>query len=162
MSHLSKLFGRYWLSSMATRRNTWIFRMPEWARRNPLGIFIAILMIFTGTLYATDLATSTVITKSLDPIGLRIWGSSLAFGGIVKLYGNVAYDYPLEKLGCRFISLSVVIYALWVMASVGLRGTTTVALCLILAITLEIRVAVIKLILRPIDIGGEDDSYSGL
>lgn len=145
---------------MRRRSKSWILKLPEWARRNPLGVFIAILLSFTGVLYALELSTSTAITENLNPIGLRAWGIFLASGGIVKLLGNVAYDYPLEKLGCRLISVSVFVYAFWVLFSVGLRGLTTIVLCMILVVTLEIRVAVIKLILKPIDMGDDDDSYT--
>lgn len=83
----------------------------------------------------------------------------MAVGGVTKLLGNVKYSYPLEKLGCRYITISALVYAIWVLATSGLRGTATVTLCVILIVFLEIRVAVINLIIKPID-DGESDAYT--
>lgn len=136
----------------------WILYLPNWVRRNPLGMFLALLCVITGLLYVFNLATNNVITNELNRTWLQCWGAYLAIGGLVKIYGNVACNYPAEKLGCRLISVALIVYAAWLITLVGFRATTSVALSLILIFSLEARVAVINLILSPVKTvqGGRD------
>lgn len=134
---------------MRKRRTPWILKLPLWARRNPLGLFIALLCVLSGLLYALNVATSNSITDNLHPLWLQLWGAFLAVGGVTKLFGNVRYSYPAEKLGCRLISLSVFVYAAWVAVTSGWLATTTITLALSLVAVMEIRVAVINLVLSP-------------
>lgn len=132
----------------------WILKLPAWARRNPLGIFIACMTILTGLLYTLGIAVSNPITEVLNPWWLRVWGFGMLIGGLTKLTGNVYYSYPVEKLGCRLISTGSLVYALWVASTSGFKGTAAIALAMILVVFLEIRVAVINLVIKPIT---EDD-----
>lgn len=134
---------------MRYKRYSWILRLPSRIRDNPLGIFIAILCTITGILYAGGIANSNMITQVLNPTWLRVWGFGLLVAGLVKFFGNLLNNYPMEKLGCRLLSTVAAVYALWIGSTSGFRASATIALCLMLIATLEIRASVIALILSP-------------
>lgn len=126
----------------------WILRLPRGLREQPAQLFIGILVGLAGVSYLLGVSQSTV-TQAVGATGLRIWGALLALSGFGVVYATVRARPALEKLALRILSTCMFVYAGWLLAVVPLsRLGLTVALVLALVSLSEIRIAVLKVMLR--------------
>jgi len=129
----------------------WVMRLPLGLRDQPAWVFIGALVALAGVSYLIGIAESTSITRVLDPTWLRVWGGFQAVSGTLIVVSTVAANKPLERLSLRLLSLGILIYIGWILAAIPLsRAAFTVALCLAFVGLAEIRVAVLKAVLRPL------------
>ncbi len=135
---------------MIAARNSWVMRLPRGLRAQPGWVFIGMLCSITGLSYLSGLAQSTNIARILNENFLRTWGGFLFVSGTLIVGATLAENRPLERLALRFLSLGFFVYTGWILTALPLtRATLTVALCVCLIVLSEIRVAVIKVILKP-------------
>lgn len=126
-------------------------RLPPGLRDQPAFVFIGAMCAMAGLAYLLGVAESTSITRVLDVLWLRVWGGFLCLSGTLIVVSTWISNKPLERLSLRFLSLGILVYMGWILTAVPLsRAAFTVALCLILVALAEIRVGVIKTLLRPL------------
>jgi len=144
-------------SKTSRSRKSWVMLLPSGLRERPEGFFIGSLCAISGALYLLGIAESTAITRVLDHTWLRIWGGGLALSGILIIVSLAKNNKPLEAFGQRCLSLSLIVYIAWAIIAVGIyRSTLTVAICLMMVGMSEIRVGVIKTLLKPLPITVRD------
>lgn len=125
-------------------------RLPGGLRDQPAQIFIGALFGLAGLSYMIGVAESNSITQVLDPTWLRVWGGFLLLTGALVVWSTWSANRPLERMALRFMSLGLLVYIGWILAAVPFaRAVISVALVACLIIYAEIRVAVIKALLRP-------------
>ncbi len=126
-------------------------RLPGGLREQPGWIFIGTLCVLAGLSYLTGLAESTTLTRVLDPLWVRAWGGYLGVAGALVTYSTWVSNKPLERMSLRFLSLGFFIYMGWLLAILPpSRAALTVAMSLALFVLAEIRVAVLKMAMRPL------------
>lgn len=129
---------------------SWVMRLPRGLREQPGWVFIGTLCALVGLSYMLGIS-ETSITRVLSLAVLRIWGGFLCVSGVLVVYSTVTANRPLEKLSLRFLSLGLFIYMAWAVVAVSIqRATIAVFMGLSLIILSEIRVAVLKILLRPL------------
>lgn len=124
-------------------------RLPHGLRDQPAQIFIGALFALAGLSYLLGIAESNSITRVLDPTWLRVWGGFLFLSGVLTVWSTWSVNRPLERMALRFMSLGLLMYIGWILAAVPFaRAVITVALVACMIVMSEIRVAVIKVLLR--------------
>lgn len=104
-----------------------------------------------GVAYVSGVADSS-ITRAVGEVGLRVWGSFLVFSGFGVLYATIKARAPLERLTLRILSLCMFVYQGWLLTVVDWRrAAMSCVLVLVLIVMAEIRVAVLKTLLRVVD-----------
>jgi hypothetical protein len=132
-------------------RIPWIMRLPQGLREQPAWVFIGLLIGSIGVTYVTGVADSS-ITRAVGEAGLRVWGSFLVFSGFGVVYATVRAKPALEKLTLRILSLCMFVYQGWLLTVVDWRrALMSCVLVLILISLAEVRVAVLKTLLRVVD-----------
>lgn len=132
-------------------RIPWIMHLPQGLREQPAWVFIGFLIGLVGITYVTGVADSS-ITMAVGETGLRIWGCFLVFSGFGVVYATVAASPALEKLTLRVLSLCMFVYQGWLLSVVDWRrALMSCVLVLVLISLAEIRVAVLKTLLRVSD-----------
>lgn len=135
---------------MKPRRKTWVMRLPRGLREQPAWVFIGTLATLTGLSYLLGISSSANVTKVLAESWLQVWGGFLSFAGILVVIATVKANRPLEKLALRLLSLGFLVYLCWVLVAIPpTRATFTAMICLSLIGMAEIRVAILKVALRP-------------
>lgn len=125
-------------------------RLPRGLREQPAWVFVGTLTIATGLSYLTGLASSSSIVRVMDPMWLKVWGGFELLSGVLVLFSTIKGDRALERLSLRFLSLGFLMYLAWVLTAVPLsRAMVTTVSCISLAGLAEIRIAVLKVVLRP-------------
>lgn len=128
----------------------WVFRLPPGLREQPAWVFIGTLVALVGLSYLLGFSSSSV-TLVISELWLRVWGGVLFVAGTLVLLGTIRANKPLEMMALRIQSVCLLLYTVWVISAVGIsRATLTIMLCVILVLLSEIRIAVIKVILRPL------------
>lgn len=129
-------------------RLPWVMRLPRGLREQPAWVFIGLLVGLSGVSYLTGVADSSV-SRAIGETGLRVWGGFLAFSGFSVLWSTLVADPVLEKLALRIMSLSMLVYGGWVVTIIDIRrAVMTLALTLILSGLAEIRVGVLRALLK--------------
>lgn len=132
-------------------RIPWIMRLPPGLREQPAWVFIGFLIGIVGLTYVTGVSDSSV-ARAVGDAGLRVWGCFLAFSGFGVVYATIAAKPALEKLTLRVLSLCMFVYQGWLLAVVDWRrAAMSCVLVLILISLAEVRVAVLKTLLRVVD-----------
>lgn len=142
------------------RIKPWILFVPESMRVRPLEVFLITLCTISGIPAIFGAPASNAIQQLLPDWFIRIWGTVLVLGSIALLYS--IYKTPkdavhgrqllvTEKFGLRALSVGSLFYALIILVVAGWTVTSTFACGIILwfAFWCEVRVAVIKLLLKP-------------
>lgn len=128
-----------------------MMRLPQGLRDQPAQVYLGTLAAIAGLSYLLGIAESTTITRVLDAGWLRIWGGFLFVSGALVIWSTWTSTKALERMSLRFLSLGLLVYMGWILAAVPLaRATLTVATIMALVGYTEIRVAVIKALLRPL------------
>lgn len=131
-------------------RKSWVMKLPHGIREQPGWIFIGTMCFLAGLSYLFGVSESA-ITRELDEEWLRGWGGFLSLAGLLVVISTGTSNRPLERLSLRFLSLGVLVYTGWILATVPLQRVTFVAFMGIALIGLsEIRVAVHKAVLKPL------------
>lgn len=131
------------------RGKPWVMRLSPGLREQPAWIFIGALVFLGGLSYVLGIAESTSITRILDPKYLRLWGGVLCLSGGLVVWSTWVVNRALERLSLRFLSLCLLVYMGWILAAVPFsRATITIVMCVSLIGLSEIRVAVVKSLLR--------------
>lgn len=132
-------------------------RLPRGLRDQPAWVFIGTMCALAGASYLLGIAESTSITRILDPAVLKVWGGFLFLSGSLVIVSTWLANMPLERLSLRFLSLGLLVYAGWILAVLPLtRAAMTVALCGSLVALAEIRVAVLKALLKPLPLWNDE------
>lgn len=98
-------------------------------------------------------AQSNTIAKVLDLIWLQLWGGFMFLAGALVVFATIRMNKPLERLSLRFISLGFLVYMGWILAAAPLnRAMVTVVTCISLVGLAEIRVAVLKVAMKPLPV----------
>lgn len=130
------------------RKPPWIMRLPSGLREQPAWIFIGFLIGLAGVSYLTGFTESS-ISQAIGPLGLRIWGGVLAASGFGIVFATFRADPALERFVLRVMSISMAVYMGWLFAVVAWdRLIMSLALVLILDGIAEIRIAVLKVLLK--------------
>ncbi len=125
----------------------WIMRLPTGVRQQPGWLFIGLLVFLSGLSFMLGVTTST-IQEAIGKTGLRGWGAFLAVTGLLVVYATWRAKPSLEKMALRWLILSVLSYASWLLTVVSWRQSVmSVVLSLILCVLAEIRVGFLKLTL---------------
>lgn len=125
-----------------------ILRLPRGLREEPAWVFIGLLVGLVGASYLIGFSESS-ISVAVGPSGLQLWGGALAFSGFAVVYATIRARPALEKLALRLLSVCMFLYGGWLPLVIGpRRAAMSIALTLILIALAEIRVAVLKLLLR--------------
>jgi hypothetical protein len=136
----------------------WVMRLPGGLREQPAWIYIGALCTLAGLSYLLGFAESNTITQVLAPVWLRVWGGFLLVSGALVGGSTWFGNKPLERLSLRFLSLCLLVYMGWILAAVPFnRATLTVTTVVALVGLSEIRVAVLKMVLRSFPISGEGE-----
>lgn len=131
-------------------RKSWVMRLPRGLREQPAWAYVGILCAVGGLSYMLGVSESTII-QVLDKNWVRAWGGFLFISGMLVVISTVIANRPLEKLSLRFLSLGLWMYMGWVIVAVSfLRATVVIIACTSLIIFSEIRIAVLKILLRPL------------
>lgn len=126
-------------------------RLPRGLREQPAWVFIGTLTAATGLSYLLGVANSATVSKVLEHGWLRAWGGFLLVAGVLVVISTVTTNRPLERMSLRFLSIGYLMYLFWVLTVIPpTRAMVTVVACISLAGLAEIRVAVIKVILKPV------------
>lgn len=129
-------------------KTPWIMRLPRGLREQPAWVFIGVLVTLGGLGFVTGLTESNV-SEAIGPTGLRIWGAVLLLSGLGVLSATIAARPALEKLALRVLSLSIFVYAGWLLTVVDWkRAAMSVVLCAVLIGLAEIRIATLKALYR--------------
>jgi hypothetical protein len=129
----------------------WVMRLPPGLREQPAWILIGVIGVLAGLSYTFGLAESTSITRVLDPVWLKVWGGFLAGSGMLVIAATWMRNRPLERLALRALSLSLLVYAGWILTAIPLsRAVFTISTCAALVCLSEIRVAVLRMAMRPL------------
>ena len=124
-------------------------RLPPGLREQPGWIFIGTLCALAGLGYLLGLSESASITRVMNPIWLHVWGGFLALSGSLLVLSTWTRNKPLERMSLRFLSLGLMVYGSWVLTVLPLaKATMTISLCVALTGLAEIRVGVLKALLR--------------
>lgn len=136
---------------MKAPRKPWVMWLPEGLRDQQGWVFIGFMCTLSGVSHLIGFSEPTTITRVLDPLWLKIWGGVLTASGILIMTSVVRMNRPLEAFALRVLSVSCLVYMGWIVASVGVaKALFLVFLCLVLVVLAEIRVRVIKLLLKPL------------
>jgi hypothetical protein len=128
-------------------------RLTPGLRDQPAWIFIGTLVALAGLSYLLGIAESTNITRVLDERWLRVWGGFLFVSGGLVVGSTLATNKALERMSLRFLSLGLLVYMGWILTAVPFsRATITVTMCVSLIGLSEIRVAVLKTLLKPLPV----------
>lgn len=132
------------------RRKPWILCLPISFQANPLGLILALMFFIVGLTYALGTAHPGNIADLLNsPTWLRLWGASLCVATGTLAQGIYASNLETEKLGLRLLSLTLVVFALWILLAVGVTGALSVAMCGLVIFFCQLRIGVIKQIQHP-------------
>lgn len=132
-------------------RGSWVMRLPHGVRDQPGWIFIGFLCAAVGSSYMLGFSQSVTVQNVLGSVGLRIWGGYLLLAGTLVVVSTWNTNKALERLALRLLSLGLMLYTCWLILAVPLnRATLTVSLCVGLVGMAEIRVAVLKAVLKPL------------
>lgn len=135
---------------MKPRHKSWVMRLPRGIREQTGWLFIGAMTAISGLTYLLDFSTS-IIAQFVDKIWLQAWGGFLFVTGILLVIATSMANRPLEKLALRFLSLGILIYMGWVVAVAPIdRAAITMFLCVAFMIVAEVRVAVIRILLKPL------------
>lgn len=135
------------------KRKSWVMQLPGGLREQPAWVFIGTLAAVTGLSYLLGVAQSTTISKILSSDWLRVWGGFLCLSGALVVIATVTTNRALERLALRFLSLGFLVYLGWVLTAAPLsRAMVSTVTCLSLIGLAEIRVAVLKVAMRPLPI----------
>ena len=125
-----------------------LLRLPRGLREQPAWIFIGFLVGLTGLSYLIGFSQSSISTV-VGANALRVWGAFLAFSGFAVVYATFQAKPAFEKLALRTLSICMFVYCGWVLTVIDIRrAAVTTALVLTLVSMAEIRVAVLKALLR--------------
>ncbi len=132
-------------------KTPWVFRLPPGLREQPAWVFIGTFVALAGLGYLLGISDSSTVTRVVTETVLRVWGGVLFVAGLLVIYSTIRANKPLEKLALRVQSISLLLYMGWIVTAIPVsKATLTVALCICLAGLSEIRIAVIKVLLRPL------------
>lgn len=127
-------------------------RLPRGLREQPAWVFIGTLSAVTGLTYLLGISQSAV-SRILDEGWLRGWGGFLFLAGVLVVISTIMGNRPLERLSLRFLSLGFLVYLGWILTAVPpTRAMFTSVTCLSLVGLAEIRVAVLKVAMRPLPV----------
>lgn len=126
-------------------------RLPNGVRDQPAWIFIGFMCAVAGMSYLLGVSQSSTVESVLGSAGLRLWGGYLFLAGVLVAAATWTANKPLERLSLRLLSLGLLLYTCWIVLAVPInRATLTVTLCVGLVGMAEIRVAVLKAVLKPL------------
>lgn len=134
-------------------------RLPGGLREQPAWVFIGTLTMLAGLSYMFGLAESVSLSRVLDEWWIRMWGGVLFASGALVVTATWIRSMPLERFSLRALSLSLLVYMGWILTALPLnRAVLLVVLCLALIGLAEIRVAVLRMAMRPLPPGlGQSD-----
>jgi hypothetical protein len=139
------------------KNRSWVMHLPHGLREQPAWVFIGLLTAVTGLSYLFGLSQSSTVTRILQEGWVRGWGGFLFVSGTLVVISTIMSNKPLERLALRFLSLGFLVYLGWVLAVIPpTKAMVTVVACLSLVGLSEIRVAVLKVVLRPTNIKFHD------
>lgn len=131
-------------------RNSWVNKLPTGLRDQPSQVFTGVLVSLAGLSYLFGLSHSTAL-QVVSELWLQSWGGLLFIAGVLVVFGTLRANKPLERMALRIQSISLFVYMVWVLSAIPLtRATLTVALCVCLIGLSEIRIAVLKALMRPL------------
>jgi hypothetical protein len=129
----------------------WVTRLPRGLQEQPAWVFIGTLVALAGLSYLLGLSQSSAVAQVLSDNWIRTWGGFLCASGCLVMISTLLANKPLERLSLRLLSLGLFVYMGWVVTAVSWdQATITSAMSIALIGAAEIRVALIKRILRPI------------
>lgn len=132
-------------------RRSWVMVLPTGLREQPGWVLMGVLAAATGLSYLFGISSSPTVSKVLSEGWIQGWGGFLFVAGSLVVYSTMAANRPLEKLSLRFLSLGFLVYLAWVLTVIPpTRAMVTVVTCLTLVGMAEIRVAVLKVVLKPV------------
>lgn len=136
---------------MKSFRGSWVMRLPHGVRDQPAWIFIGFMCAAAGFSYMLGVSQSATVESVLGSVGLRLWGGYLFLAGSLVVAATWNANKPLERLSLRLLSLGLLLYTCWIVLAVPIsKATLTVSLCIGLVGMAEIRVAVLKSVLKPL------------
>lgn len=141
-------------------KKSWVERLPRGMREQPAWMLIGALSCLTGLSYLLGFSQSATIMRVLGPEWLRVWGGFLCLAGFMVIISTMTMNRPFEKLSLRFLSIGFMVYMGWVFVAIPpTRAMVTAALCVSIIGLAEIRVAVLKVAMRPLPVitHGEGD-----
>lgn len=134
-------------------RKSWVMKLPRGLREQPAWVWIGTLTAITGLSYLFGVASSATVSQVLAEGWLRGWGGFLFIAGSMVVFSTIIANRALEKLSLRFLSLGFLVYLAWVLTVIPpTRAMVTVVSCISLVGLAEIRVAVLKVVLRPLPV----------
>lgn len=132
-------------------KTPWVFKLPLGLREQPGWVFIGTFISLVGLGYLAGLSKSSAVSQVVSETTLQIWGGVLFTAGVLVVYSTIRANKPLEKLALRVQSIALLMYMGWIVTAIPITSATlTIALCVILSGLSEIRIAVIKILLRPL------------
>jgi hypothetical protein len=134
--------------------------MKPMVDRVPIGIqlgggwlFVGILTSLTGLGFLTGITESTSITRVLNHEWLQVWGGVLLVAGILLCVAISLSKAALEKLALNLMCVALLVYGGWISSAVPIDKTGITLILIIGFVTLaQVRVAVIRKLLKPKDI----------
>lgn len=140
-------------SKTVRKHRSWVMHLPKGVREQPGWILIGLLAAATGLSYLLGISSSATVSRVLEHGWLQAWGGFLFLAGALVVSSTITANRALEKLSLRFLSLGFLVYLAWVLTVIPpTRAMVTVVTCLSLVGMAEIRVAVIKVVLKPLPI----------
>lgn len=132
-------------------RKPLISRVPRGLREQPGWVFIGVLMMLVGLGYVTNYTESTIV-NAVGVTGMRIWGTSLFLTGCLLILATIRAKVALEKLALRILSCNMLMYGGWLLSVTSFRRVAmTVVLALLLAVTAELRVIQLRMLMTRAD-----------
>lgn len=126
-------------------------RVPVGVQLNGGWLLVGTIMFMSGLGFASGVTESTTITKLMGDTAIHVWGGVLmtsgALLGVAIWFSRVA----LEKLALNLMSIALSVYGAWLAAAVPFSRTgLTITLLIIFVGLAQIRVAVLRRLLRPL------------
>jgi hypothetical protein len=130
------------------KRRAWVSRLPTGLRDQPAWVFIGFLIGVVGLTYVAGISESS-ISRAVGVNGLRVWGAFLMCSGFGVVWATIGASHALERLSLRLLSICLLVYSGWLLTVVSWqRAAMTLALTVVLVLLAEIRVAVLKALMR--------------
>ncbi len=94
--------------------------MPIGIREQPAWLFIGFIVVMSGVGYVSGQTTSAII-EAIGSDGLRAWGVSMVFSGLLVMVATANAKPSLEKFALRILSCNILAYVGWVAVVVPLN-----------------------------------------
>lgn len=128
-----------------------LMRLPPGLRDQPAWVFIGFLVGMVGLSYLTGITESS-ISHAVGKTGLHVWGAFLMCSGFGVVWATISANHALERFTLRLLSLCLLVYMGWLLTVVDWRrAVMNVALTIVLVFLAEVRVAVLRSLLRAVD-----------